>query len=164
MDAKTAPNDSNAIAGEVKTEMLPPIMLEDGSRPKVCGEFTTDDLRRVADAVQAPGRGSIYKYAPHPEPPPSYATIGTVYFIGPDGGPVKIGFTTNLKTRLGRLQVGSPAKLKVFAAIHDAPGRLEREYHARFWQCRLHGEWFELTDELSAEIARLRPLSTTGKD
>ena len=37
-----------------------------------------------------------------------------VYAIGPENGPVKIGFTNNLKKRLKAIQTGNSEKIEVF--------------------------------------------------
>lgn len=80
-----------------------------------------------------------------------------VYFIGGESGPIKIGISGGPNSRLAALQIGSPIPLRIMATIS---GDLEMElaYHTRFASCRLHGEWFERTPELMAEIARLNSL------
>lgn len=72
---------------------------------------------------------------------------GLTYFIqGEDGGPIKIGFTTNHpKERLSELQVGSPVRL---CFVGFMKGRRELELHRRFAHLRLHGEWFDNDLEL----------------
>lgn len=37
-----------------------------------------------------------------------------VYAIGPENGPVKIGFTNDLKKRLKAIQTGNPQKVEIF--------------------------------------------------
>lgn len=78
----------------------------------------------------------------------------TCYFIGGEDGPVKIGFTDNLPKRLKALQSHSPVPLQVLA-VTGGGIFAEMEYHERFAQHRLHGEWFERTPEIEAEIERL---------
>lgn len=78
----------------------------------------------------------------------------TVYFIGADDGPVKIGIATCVKKRLYGLQTSNPNKLYVLATCPGGHDR-ELEYHAQFAAHRLSGEWFERTPELLAEITRL---------
>lgn len=77
-----------------------------------------------------------------------------VYFIGGETGPIKIGLSGAPNFRLASLQIGSPVPLRIMATLS---GDLETElaYHTRFAACRLHGEWFERTPELLAEIERL---------
>lgn len=120
---------------------------------KRCGDYSLEEMRRIPQIIH----GSVahcFKRTPQPIPPPE--KIGTVYFIGAEnGGPIKIGFTTNVQTRLGRLQVGSPARLEILALAHDRPRSAECGYHFRFRAFRLHGEWFERVPEIEAEIARL---------
>ena len=82
-------------------------------------------------------------------------TIGTIYFIGPEAGIVKIGFTNDLPTRLKRLQMGSPVPLFILATAEGRPMTDEGAYHRRFIQWREHGEWFLRTVDVDAEIALL---------
>lgn len=67
-----------------------------------------------------------------------------VYFIA-NGGRVKIGYTTNLKSRLSALALRSDA---VLLTLQGGP-ELERALHARFTQYRNgNTEWFELSPEV----------------
>lgn len=81
---------------------------------------------------------------------------GITYFIGPDEGPIKIGFTIGpVEQRMLALQVGSPVRLSIIASVAGPP-KLERAYHRRFAAHRLHGEWFTRHPDILAEIARLQ--------
>lgn len=91
--------------------------------------------------------GPVRSQRPAPE-------TGTIYFIGPADGPVKIGFASRLAVRLKDLRLANALPLEVLASV-EGPPRLEREYHRRFASARLHGEWFERTPEIEAEIASL---------
>lgn len=67
-----------------------------------------------------------------------------VYFIA-NGGRVKIGFTTNLKSRLAALALRSDS---VLLALRGGP-ELERALHARFAKYRNgNTEWFEMAPEV----------------
>ena len=78
-----------------------------------------------------------------------------VYFVGGEGGPIKIGFTQQpIKARLKCIQNGSPIKLRVLA-LQPAPRARESFYHRQFAAHRLHGEWFERHPDILAEIERL---------
>ena len=77
-----------------------------------------------------------------------------IYFvraIDADGnhfGPVKIGWTSkSVAKRKRALELQSPFKLDLLAS--SLGGQME-EYllHKHFKHLRLHGEWFEATDEL----------------
>lgn len=75
-----------------------------------------------------------------------------IYFIqGKDGGPVKIGVANDPKKRLADLQRTSPVDLVIIGA---RPGDtfVERELHERFADFRLHGEWFEASPVILAEV------------
>ena len=78
------------------------------------------------------------------------------YFVGGNSGPVKIGYATNLRSRLQNIQEGSPHKLGVLATANGGPFR-ERAYHQQFAAHHIRGEWFERTPEIIAEIERLNP-------
>lgn len=81
-------------------------------------------------------------------------TVATIYFIGPKGGPIKIGYAKRLDLRLKDLRSANAYPLEVHASIEGDPS-LEREYHARFKEHRLHGEWFAPHPDILAEIERL---------
>ena len=82
-------------------------------------------------------------------------TDGYAYFIGPEGGAIKIGFSTDPDERLYRLQTSHPERLHLWA---EATGgkKQERAYHAQFADAWIAGEWFTRTPEIEAEIARLQ--------
>jgi hypothetical protein len=77
-----------------------------------------------------------------------------VYFIGGDVGAIKIGLTIAPHKRLRSLQSGSPILLRVLATTQGAR-ETEADYHERFAEHRLHGEWFARVPEILAEIERL---------
>lgn len=65
-----------------------------------------------------------------------------VYFVqGVDGGPIKIGYTTDIGSRLLALQAHSPVMLRTlscFPATQDD----EKALHDAFRHCHSHLEWF----------------------
>jgi hypothetical protein len=71
---------------------------------------------------------------------------GHVYFVW-DGGPVKIGFSTDIPKRIAALQTGCAHPIDL---IHSVLGSVEDEaaFHARFAHLRLSGEWFAFKGEL----------------
>jgi hypothetical protein len=96
-----------------------------------------------------------------PWPPPSdplpirpRPATATIYFLGPDDGPIKIGFASRVEVRLRGLRLANAFPLQLWATV-QGPLTLEREYHRRFAAHRLHGEWFTRCPEIEAEIARL---------
>jgi hypothetical protein len=86
------------------------------------------------------------------------ATYGTVYFVGPANGPIKIGFTRDMAKRLSRLQAFSPFPLFVWAAI-EGTTLCEAELHRAYSGDRLHGEWFALTPAIAHLIKSKREMS-----
>jgi len=77
-----------------------------------------------------------------------------IYFIGGEDGPIKIGIAVNPSARLKELQTGHPARLSVLATVLG-PDSLEGDYHVRFAEHRLEGEWFARHPDILAEIERL---------
>jgi hypothetical protein len=78
-----------------------------------------------------------------------------IYFVQPtDGGPIKIGTTTNLDGRLRQLEAGYGTPLAVLATI-EGGRKEESEIHARFAHLRLRRtEQFRPAPELLAFIGR----------
>lgn len=69
--------------------------------------------------------------------------LTNIYFIqGVDGGPVKVGKSSNPLMRLRSFQSGSPVELKIVRTIENVPGSVESVIHRCFSELRLHGEWF----------------------
>lgn len=81
--------------------------------------------------------------------------LGWVYFIiCMDAERCKIGFTKgDVSKRLKSLQTGSSSELLMIAQ-HPGTPETERRLHDKFAANRLHGEWFELTDELRAYMVK----------
>lgn len=81
-----------------------------------------------------------------------------VYFVA-NGGRVKIGYTTNLKSRLGSLALRSDS---VLLALSGGPD-LERALHAHFAIFRDgNTEWFELSPEIFRYIAADHPANASA--
>lgn len=76
-------------------------------------------------------------------------------------GLCKIGTTTNLRTRLTGLMNVAPTALKLETACRGTSIQ-ERALHARFDSCRMHGEWFALSDA-DAEWLRAWCVGQPGK-
>lgn len=79
---------------------------------------------------------------------------GFIYYVmSPETGRMKIGFTRGHPAkRLKALQTGSPTKLGV-VAYHPGDEETERRLHAEFKADRLHGEWFDISDDLLVHMA-----------
>ncbi len=88
--------------------------------------------------------------------PQDESPLSGVYFIQAGSGAIKIGIAANVSRRLVELQVGNHDPLRVLTVLDGGRGA-EREYHARFAQHRLRGEWFAPHPDILAEIARLTP-------
>ena len=74
-----------------------------------------------------------------------------VYFVRA-GGALKIGFTGDLKRRLGRMQPETPEPLILIGVVRGGEP-LERELHRRLSSDKISGEWFKLSDEVIATVA-----------
>lgn len=89
---------------------------------------------------------------------------GFVYFIqGECGGPIKIGYTTDLKKRITSLQTGYPDKLELLLAFPGNPG-LEKTIHKMFDPYRLNGEWFRSAPEVLEKIQKFAHWNTYMSD
>lgn len=90
---------------------------------------------------------------------------GVCYFYGCAEGLVKIGFSTNLWSRISGISHQVPYKCEVLAVAGGGRSR-ESYYHMKFRQHAEFGEWFRRTPEVDAEIERLAatPLSRAYLD
>lgn len=71
-----------------------------------------------------------------------------VYFIqSGEGGPIKIGYSTNVEKRQRDLQISSPHQLALLARLPGGP-KLEKVIHRGFAEHRVKGEWFRPADDL----------------
>ena len=136
-----------------------PANLPAGQSARYTGRIAKVGDQRVAQIkieMPRPADDLWPYYTPRPLP-----EIVTIYFVGPKGGPIKIGRAARLDFRLRDLRLANAFPLEVWASF-DGPPSLEREYHKRFAHRRLHGEWFERCAEIEAEIDRLNatPLPT----
>lgn len=102
--------------------------------------------------------GEIAKIeVPEPEPLPGFERTGAahLYMIRSAAGPIKIGISVDPAKRLKGLQTAHPWKLSLLCVV-EGGAYLESEYHFRFAEHRLAGEWFNPAPEILAEIERLR--------
>jgi hypothetical protein len=79
--------------------------------------------------------------------------FGWVYFIAcHETGRIKIGFTKgDPMKRIAALQTGCSTELALIAC-HPGTPNTEKLLHEKFKNCRLHREWFAISDELRAYI------------
>lgn len=84
----------------------------------------------------------------------SYEKVNVIYFVRAENGPIKIGTTGRLEWRLRSLRGQSPVPLELLGSV---PGNRadEHEFHRRFAEHRLHGEWFDPHPDILVEIERL---------
>lgn len=83
---------------------------------------------------------------------------GWIYYIGAVPGEpprVKIGFTGGSPySRLSALQTGSPCALTMLA-MHKGSYEEERRLHEKFAATRVHGEWFDMSEELFKHLCTI---------
>lgn len=73
-----------------------------------------------------------------------------IYFIqGKNGGPIKIGQSTDPRARLKQLQTSNPETL-VLRRVVNAPEEMEARLHALFRDDQIRGEWFKATPAIAA--------------
>jgi hypothetical protein len=91
---------------------------------------------------------------PDQAPKPDLTVNGYVYFVQMgDDGPIKIGFATDVQARITTLQTSSPHELVLRKVVPGTVAK-EREFHQRFAQTRLKGEWFKPSSALSEVIGQ----------
>lgn len=62
-----------------------------------------------------------------------------------ESGPVKVGYTSSLKSRLSDLSTGNDKKLVYFHLLPVYPGKareVESRAHSILWEHNVRGEWF----------------------
>lgn len=70
---------------------------------------------------------------------------GYVYIIQSDTGFIKIGMTSNLKSRLKTLRSASPHELELLGYVKtNKYGFLEKLIHKHFAEYNKNGEWFDV--------------------
>jgi hypothetical protein len=104
---------------------------------------------------------------PGSTPPEAPAKISVVYFIQTTAPNrlIKVGVTTDLRTRLQELQTAQPYPLNVLYSMRGGI-TMERDIHRVFAHLRVQGEWFSPGPELMAYIDGIRraapPVGTWG--
>ena len=78
----------------------------------------------------------------------------SIYFIRAPNA-VKIGMAKDPNRRLMVLQTSHPDELEL-VATREGGRALEAEYHARYAEHRVRGEWFEPAPAILSEIERLK--------
>jgi hypothetical protein len=77
-------------------------------------------------------------------------SLTSIYVIGPEGGPYKIGYAQDPKARLSNLQVGQAVELKLHyeEATETATAKvIEKLIHKQIAHKRVRGEWFDVSLE-----------------
>jgi len=75
---------------------------------------------------------------------------------------IKIGFTTDVKNRLGQLQTSSPHELRILT-VCEGSDKMEKELHSKFNDSRIKGEWFNPNKDILEYIKSLKPYETISK-
>lgn len=73
--------------------------------------------------------------------------IGFIYFVQAAKLGVKIGFTTNLESRMKSLQTASPHLLELISFIGAVDSLEEFKAHEFFKEKKIRGEWFNIDEE-----------------
>jgi hypothetical protein len=82
------------------------------------------------------------------------AAFGDLYFIRAGDSAVKIGRSGNVPGRLRHTQTHNHERLECVVVL-KGQGWREKDYHRRFKDHRIHGDWFKRVPEIEAEIDRL---------
>lgn len=79
----------------------------------------------------------------------------TIYVVEANGlEVVKIGITSDLKSRLNTIKANCPRPIKLLVAIPDATTQQKNYLHDLFKQVRSHDDWFGMSNEVVSFIER----------
>ena len=94
---------------------------------------------------------------------PHRGGICQIYFMQAGNGPIKIGFSTNIKSRLPEIQRWHPEEIRLLKMV---TGRIEgeRDIHRLFKEDRIRGEWFKPSEKLMAFINGLQDSYESKKE
>ncbi|NOG73758.1 GIY-YIG nuclease family protein [Roseicella sp. DB1501] len=91
---------------------------------------------------------------------------GFVYIIGASqDGPFKIGYSGSPLKRVSELQSSNPNKLNLFYLMKTglvASRAVEREIHSHFSNCKIRGEWYDVSIQEVIDVLRI--IHPTGVD
>lgn len=74
----------------------------------------------------------------------------SVYLIGADDGPIKIGYGTHPRDRLTSIQSGHLRRLTILFQLQHAQARtVEARVHRALARYRISGEWFDVQKEVA---------------
>lgn len=76
---------------------------------------------------------------------------GVVYFLRSASGKIKVGFTTNLTSRLGAYRTNSYEPIELIGCINGDVDR-EKEIMRDFSDYHIRGEWFDASGHLYQKI------------
>lgn len=83
-------------------------------------------------------------------------SLTSIYIIGPEGGPYKIGYAADPKSRLSNLQVGQAVEIKLHYSEETDTEKakvIEKIIHKTLAHKRVRGEWFNIPlDEAIGEV------------
>lgn len=88
-----------------------------------------------------------------------------VYFLRACGSDqYKIGITCNIRSRVRNIQTGNPCVIKLISLlICPSPNLIEVLLHKEFRMCRIHGEWFELSNQQALAVCERLKSFADGK-
>lgn len=112
---------------------------EDGLCLCGCGQTTPVATRNTYRLGHVKGEHVLYMPGHNPR---HQNCEGVLYFVGAEEGPVKVGWTIQMRRRFKEFQTACWLELGVHGTVPGAAS-LEREAHVRLADHRIRGEWFE---------------------
>jgi hypothetical protein len=111
--------------------------------------------RRLSTRAATTHRGNrsrVYRVGKEAAVSPAVVNGGLIYFIElVNMGYIKIGYTTNMKSRMKDLRIGSPFEHRIIGTIPGTEVE-ENAIQERFSYLHVRGEWFLSSAELRAAI------------
>lgn len=142
-----------SLRPEMKTEKVR-ALIDELCQNGLVQLYMVDDKEFIRILKWSERARGASKYPAPPDEDNEGEPSGTIYFVqAGDTKRIKIGFTQwTAEQRLRRLQVGSPEKLKLLAAVTGTV-REERALHRQFASDNTGGEWFVLSKEIVDYLA-----------
>jgi predicted GIY-YIG superfamily endonuclease len=94
-------------------------------------------------------------------------SLTSIYVIGPENGPFKIGYSDDPQRRLSNIQTGQAVEVKLFYSEQAESGVakiIEKLIHRNLAHKRIRGEWFSVTLSEAIDEVKFAFIRYEGED